>query len=64
VIVPLWPAPAHAIAAHVMVDVAALGLQPGKAGGSGDMEVGASFAEAEVAMVDEVAIIQAEKRVD
>jgi hypothetical protein len=43
---------AQAIATHGMVDVAALQVATAKAGGGGDMWVGHSGANAEVATVD------------
>jgi hypothetical protein len=57
-------AAAEAIAAHGVVDVAALDVTTTKASGRGDVGVGASRAKAEVATVDEVAVGEAEIRVD
>jgi hypothetical protein len=47
-------AAAKAIAAHGVVDVAALDMTTAKASGGGDMQIGARSAKAEVATVDEV----------
>jgi hypothetical protein len=47
-----------------VVDIAALDMTATKTSGGGDMRVGASSAQARVATVDEVAIIEAEIRVD
>jgi hypothetical protein len=49
-------AAAEAIAAHGVVDVAALDVTTTKASGGGDVRVGASCAKAEVATVDEVGV--------
>jgi hypothetical protein len=59
VVVPTQAAPAQAIATHGVVDVT-----PTKTSGGGDMRVGASIAKAEVETVDEVAVREAEIRVD
>jgi hypothetical protein len=47
-----------------VVDIAALDMTTTKTSGGGDMRVGASSAKARVATVDEVAVIEAEIRVD
>jgi hypothetical protein len=57
-------APTQAIATHGAVNVAALDQTTTKAGGDGDMRVGASSAKAEVATIDEVAVRDAEIRLD
>jgi hypothetical protein len=64
VVVPTRAAPAQVIAAHGVVDVAALDVASTKASCGGDMRVGASCAKSKVATVDEVAIGEAEMRVD
>jgi hypothetical protein len=64
VVVPTRATAAQAIAAHGVVDVAALDVTTTKASGGGDVRVGASCAKAEVATVDEVAVGEAEIRVD
>jgi hypothetical protein len=64
VVVPTRAAPAHAIAAHGVVDVAALDVATTKANRGGDVRVGASCAKLKVATVDEVAIGEAEIRGD
>jgi hypothetical protein len=57
-------APAQAIATHGVVDITALDVTPTKANGGRDMWVGASSTKTQVATVDEVAIGEAEIRVD
>jgi hypothetical protein len=64
VVVPTRAAPALAIATHGVVDVAALDVTTTKTGGGADIWVVASSAKAEVATVDEVAIREAEIRID
>jgi hypothetical protein len=64
VVVPTRVAAAEAIAAHGVVDVAALDVTTTKASGGGDVRVGASCAKAEVATIDEVAVGEAEIRSD
>jgi hypothetical protein len=70
VVVPTRATAAEAIAAHGMVDVAALDVTATKTSGGGDVRVGASCAKAEVAIGeaeirgDEVAIGEAEIRGD
>jgi hypothetical protein len=64
VVVPTRAAPAQAIAAHGVVDVAALDVATTKASCGGDVRVGASCASSKVATVDEVAIGEAEIRGD
>jgi hypothetical protein len=59
VVVPTRAAPAQAIAAHGVVDIAALDVMTTKASGGGDVRVGASGAESKVAAVDEVTIGEA-----
>jgi hypothetical protein len=56
VVVLMQVAPAQAIAAHGVVDIAALDVTTAKAGGGGDMWVGASGGchfKSEMATVDE-----------
>jgi hypothetical protein len=64
VVVPTQSAPAEAIATHGVVDVAALDVKTTKASGSGYMRIGAGCAKAVVATIHEVAIREAEVRVD
>jgi hypothetical protein len=59
VVVPTQAAPAQAIATHGVVDVT-----PTKTSDGRDMRVGTSNAKAGVATVDEVAVREAEIRVD
>jgi hypothetical protein len=62
VVAPTRAAAAEAIAAHGVVDVAALDVTTTKESCGGDVRVGASGAKAEVATVDEVAVREAEVR--
>jgi hypothetical protein len=64
--VVMWTqaAPAQAIATHGVVHIAALDVTPTKTSGDRDMWVGSSSAKAEMATIDEVAIGEAEVRVD
>jgi hypothetical protein len=64
VVVPRSAAPAQAIAAHGVVDVAALDVATTEASCGGDVRVGASCAKSKVATADEVAIGEAEIRGD
>jgi hypothetical protein len=64
VVVPTREAAAEAIAAHGVVDVAALDVTTAEASGGGDVRVGASCAKAEVATVDDVAVRETEIRGD
>jgi hypothetical protein len=64
VVVLTRAAAAEAIAAHGVVDVAALDVTTTNGSGGGDVRVGASGTKAEVAAVDEVAITEAEIRGD
>jgi hypothetical protein len=57
-------APAEAIATQGVINIAALYVTPTKTSGGGDPWVGACSAKAEVATVDEVAVGEAEMRVD
>jgi hypothetical protein len=56
VVVRMQAAPAEAIAAHGVGDVAALDAMITNASGCGNVRVGASCAKAEVATIDEVAV--------
>jgi hypothetical protein len=64
VVVPTRAAPAEAIAAHGVVDVAALDVTKTKASGGGDVRVGASCANAEVGTLHEGAVGETEIRGD
>jgi hypothetical protein len=64
VVVPTGAAPAEAIAAHGVADVASLDVTTTKASGGGDVRVGAGCAKADVATVDEVTVGEAEIRGD
>jgi hypothetical protein len=55
---------AQAVATHGVVDITALDVMPTKASGVRDMWVGASSTKTDMATVDEVAIGEAEIRVD
>jgi hypothetical protein len=57
-------APAQAITTHGMFDIATLDVNITRTSVGGDVWVGASSAKAEVATVDEVAVKEAETRVD
>jgi hypothetical protein len=63
-VVPTRATASEAIAAHGVVAVAGLDVTTTKATGRGDVRVGASFPEAEVATVDVAAIREAEIRGD
>jgi hypothetical protein len=64
VVVTTRVAPTQAIATHDEVNVAALDVTTTKTGVGGDMWVGASSANAEVATIDEVAVVKTETLVD
>jgi hypothetical protein len=64
VVVPTGAAIAEEITTHGVVEIAALVVTTTKTSGGGDMRVGASCAKAEVPTVDEVAVREAEIRVD
>jgi hypothetical protein len=62
-VMPTRAAAAEAIAAHDVVEVAALDVTTTKASGGGDVRVAASCTKAEVTAVEEVAVREAEIRV-
>jgi hypothetical protein len=64
VVVPMRAAPAQAIAFHGMVDDTALDVITTETGGSGGMWVRASSVRAQLATGDEVAVREAQIRVD